>query len=64
MDSFSLYQVFKTLETHSSVKTLYNDIEQKYDRLTILINNIAQTLRRPSGFYFHFISAIQAVLIA
>jgi NAD(P)-dependent dehydrogenase (short-subunit alcohol dehydrogenase family) len=30
-------------------------IEQKYDRLDILINNAAQTVRRPPGFYTHLI---------
>ena len=30
-----------------------NFIEQKYGRLDILINNAAQTVRRPSGFYQH-----------
>jgi hypothetical protein len=28
-------------------------IEQKYKRLDILINNAAQTVRRPAGFYTH-----------
>ncbi|WCC48194.1 SDR family NAD(P)-dependent oxidoreductase [Tenacibaculum finnmarkense] len=36
-----------------SVEIFCNYIEQKYDRLDILINNAAQTVRRPSGFYFH-----------
>ena len=36
-----------------SVEIFCNYIEQKYDRLDILINNAAQTIRRPSGFYFH-----------
>ncbi len=30
-------------------------IEQKYERLDILINNAAQTVRRPPGFYSHLI---------
>ncbi|MCR4291177.1 MAG: SDR family NAD(P)-dependent oxidoreductase, partial [Candidatus Scalindua sp.] len=30
-------------------------IEQSYDRLDILINNAAQTVRRPPGFYAHLI---------
>jgi NAD(P)-dependent dehydrogenase (short-subunit alcohol dehydrogenase family) len=36
-----------------SVEIFCNYIEQKYNRLDILINNAAQTVRRPSGFYFH-----------
>lgn len=30
-----------------------NFIEQQYDRLDVLINNAAQTVRRPAGFYQH-----------
>ena len=36
-----------------SVEIFCNFIEQKYERLDILINNAAQTVRRPSGFYTH-----------
>ncbi len=36
-----------------SVEIFCNYIEQKYGRLDILINNAAQTVRRPSGFYTH-----------
>ncbi len=36
-----------------SVEIFCNYIEQKYSRLDILINNAAQTVRRPSGFYLH-----------
>ena len=36
-----------------SVEIFCNFIEQKYGRLDILINNAAQTVRRPSGFYAH-----------
>tara|TARA_R110001592_G_scaffold100281_3_gene284690 strand:+ start:3646 stop:5193 length:1548 start_codon:yes stop_codon:yes gene_type:complete len=36
-----------------SVEIFCNFIEQQYDRLDILINNAAQTVRRPSGFYSH-----------
>jgi len=36
-----------------SVEIFCNYIEQKYKRLDILINNAAQTVRRPSGFYQH-----------
>ena len=36
-----------------SVEIFCNYIEQQYTRLDILINNAAQTVRRPSGFYFH-----------
>jgi hypothetical protein len=30
--------------------------EQKYERLDILINNAAQTVRRPAGFYTHLMA--------
>lgn len=36
-----------------SVEIFCNYIEQKYERLDILINNAAQTVRRPAGFYAH-----------
>ena len=36
-----------------SVEIFCNFIEQKYSRLDILINNAAQTVRRPAGFYEH-----------
>lgn len=36
-----------------SVEIFCNFIEQRYDRLDILINNAAQTVRRPAGFYQH-----------
>lgn len=36
-----------------SVEIFCNFIEQQYERLDILINNAAQTVRRPSGFYKH-----------
>jgi NAD(P)-dependent dehydrogenase (short-subunit alcohol dehydrogenase family) len=36
-----------------SVEIFCNYIEQKYGRLDILINNAAQTVRRPAGFYRH-----------
>jgi NAD(P)-dependent dehydrogenase (short-subunit alcohol dehydrogenase family) len=38
-----------------SVEIFCNYIEQKYDRLDVLINNAAQTVRRPSGFYHHLL---------
>ncbi len=38
-----------------SVELFCNYIEQKYNRLDILINNAAQTVRRPAGFYEHLI---------
>jgi NAD(P)-dependent dehydrogenase (short-subunit alcohol dehydrogenase family) len=38
-----------------SVEIFCNFIEQKYNRLDILINNAAQTVRRPAGFYTHLI---------
>ncbi|PIQ87613.1 MAG: oxidoreductase, partial [Candidatus Omnitrophica bacterium CG11_big_fil_rev_8_21_14_0_20_43_6] len=36
-----------------SVELFCNFVSQKYDRLDILINNAAQTVRRPPGFYAH-----------
>jgi NAD(P)-dependent dehydrogenase (short-subunit alcohol dehydrogenase family) len=36
-----------------SVEIFSSYIEQNYDRLDILINNAAQTVRRPPGFYAH-----------
>jgi len=36
-----------------SVEIFCNFIEQQYDRLDVLINNAAQTVRRPAGFYQH-----------
>jgi len=39
-----------------SVELFASYIEQKYERLDILINNAAQTVRRPSGFYSHLMN--------
>jgi NAD(P)-dependent dehydrogenase (short-subunit alcohol dehydrogenase family) len=39
-----------------SVEIFCNFIEQQYGRLDILINNAAQTVRRPSGFYTHLMA--------
>ncbi len=39
-----------------SVEIFANYIERKYERLDILINNAAQTVRRPPGFYAHLMS--------
>ena len=36
-----------------SVEIFCNYIAQNYERLDILINNAAQTVRRPAGFYAH-----------
>lgn len=36
-----------------SVEIFCNYISQKFERLDILINNAAQTVRRPAGFYSH-----------
>lgn len=36
-----------------SVEIFCNFIEQRYKKLDILINNAAQTVRRPAGFYSH-----------
>lgn len=38
-----------------SVEIFCNFIEQQYHRLDILINNAAQTVRRPAGFYQHLL---------
>jgi len=38
-----------------SVELFCNFIEQKYPRLDLLINNAAQTVRRPPGFYAHLL---------
>jgi len=38
-----------------SVEIFARYIEQSYDRLDVLINNAAQTVRRPPGFYAHLI---------
>jgi NAD(P)-dependent dehydrogenase (short-subunit alcohol dehydrogenase family) len=39
-----------------SVEIFCNYIEQKYQHLDILINNAAQTVRRPPGFYAHLMA--------
>ena len=39
-----------------SVELFCNYVEQKYSRLDLLINNAAQTVRRPPGFYAHLLS--------
>lgn len=39
-----------------SVELFASYVEQKYERLDILINNAAQTVRRPSGFYAHLMA--------
>ncbi|MBF0122268.1 MAG: SDR family oxidoreductase [Candidatus Omnitrophica bacterium] len=39
-----------------SVEIFCKFIEQKYDRLDLLINNAAQTVRRPPGFYAHLMA--------
>ncbi|NTV29883.1 MAG: SDR family oxidoreductase, partial [Candidatus Omnitrophica bacterium] len=36
-----------------SVEIFCRFIERKYDRLDLLVNNAAQTVRRPPGFYAH-----------
>ncbi|WP_089377569.1 SDR family NAD(P)-dependent oxidoreductase [Lutibacter flavus] len=43
-----------------SVEIFCNFIEQKYKRLDILINNAAQTVRRPAGFYQHLMANEEA----
>lgn len=42
-----------------SVELFCSYIEQTYDRLDILINNAAQTVRRPPGFYSHMMELEQ-----
>lgn len=42
-----------------SVELFATFIEQQYDRLDILINNAAQTVRRPAGFYAHLMDREQ-----
>lgn len=39
-----------------SVEIFCRYIEQKYERLDLLLNNAAQTVRRPPGFYQHLIA--------
>lgn len=39
-----------------SVEIFCNYIEQQHDRLDVLINNAAQTVRRPAGFYKHLLA--------
>ena len=39
-----------------SVELFASYVEQKYERLDILINNAAQTVRRPAGFYTHLLT--------
>jgi len=36
-----------------SVELFASYVEQKFDRLDVIINNAAQTVRRPPGFYSH-----------
>ena len=43
-----------------SVEIFCNYIEQQYDRLDVLINNAAQTVRRPAGFYSHLLANEEA----
>ena len=39
-----------------SVELFCNYLEQQYERLDVLINNAAQTVRRPAGFYEHLLA--------
>ncbi len=39
-----------------SVELFCTYIEQQYNRLDVLINNAAQTVRRPAGFYQHLLA--------
>lgn len=53
----SRLQVFGLDLRHTpSVELFCHFIEQRYDRLDILINNAAQTVRRPPGFYAHLMA--------
>ncbi|MDA0196048.1 MAG: SDR family oxidoreductase [Bacteroidetes bacterium] len=45
-----------------SVDIFCNFIEQHYDRLDVLINNAAQTVRRPAGFYQHLMPNEECLL--
>ena len=45
-----------------SVEIFCNYIEQQYDRLDVLINNAAQTVRRPAGFYQHLLAQEECVI--
>ncbi|WP_127716250.1 SDR family oxidoreductase [Halobacteriovorax sp. HLS] len=45
-----------------SVELFCNYIESTYDRLDILINNAAQTVRRPPGFYEHMMENEQKAI--
>lgn len=47
-----------------SVEIFAKTIEQSYERLDILINNAAQTVRRPPGFYAHLMQVEQQPLSA
>ncbi len=52
-DRLSVYGL--DLRHTPSVEIFCSYIERKYDRLDILINNAAQTVRRPPGFYAHML---------
>ena len=39
-----------------SVELFCNYVEKKYPRLDLLVNNAAQTVRRPPGFYAHLLN--------
>ena len=39
-----------------SVEIFCHYLQQRYDRLDVLINNAAQTVRRPPGFYAHLMA--------
>jgi NAD(P)-dependent dehydrogenase (short-subunit alcohol dehydrogenase family) len=43
-----------------SVELFCQFVERKYDRLDVLINNAAQTVRRPPGFYAHLMGRERA----
>ena len=47
-----------------SVEIFCNFIEQKYERLDILINNAAQTVRRPAGFYTHLMENEECTIVS
>lgn len=52
-DRLHIYSI--DLRHTPSVELFANMIFENYDRLDIIINNAAQTVRRPSGFYSHLL---------
>ena len=44
------------IQAYPSVELFCNYVEGQYARLDVLINNAAQTVRRPPGFYAHLLA--------